>query len=367
MIEAKETLTGNITSSSTLNGSLNKAIEYIAPTTQEKTITPKKEQQIVVPDNGVFALSKVTVEEIPNNYVEVAGTLDITTNGEYDVKSYEKANVNVGGVEINDARYLFNFGARSDNADAIASLISPNCTDFSYCFNRYPTDGKFPQMNTSNGTNFSHFFEAYLGKEIPLYDTSNGTNFSYMFSYIQATTIPLFDLSKATNVSFMFSNALMKTLPLLNTSNVTNFSHMFQNSYLEVSPQFDTSNGTTCERMYFNCSKLTTVPLLDFGKCTSIGDLFYITPKLTTLGGFKDLGKAYLTTQSAGYSKYNLYLLKCPLLTYESLMNVINNLYDIASLGVQPQNLRLHADSMALLSENDIVIATNKGWNVVTT
>lgn len=37
-------------------------IEYIAPTTQEKTITPTKEQQIVVPDEGVFALSKVTVK-----------------------------------------------------------------------------------------------------------------------------------------------------------------------------------------------------------------------------------------------------------------------------------------------------------------
>ena len=35
---------------------------------QEKTVIPTQEQQIILPDSGYGALSKVTVEPIPHNY-----------------------------------------------------------------------------------------------------------------------------------------------------------------------------------------------------------------------------------------------------------------------------------------------------------
>lgn len=104
MIEAKESLIGNINASDSLQGSLNKAIEYVSPTTQEKSITPTKEVQEVKPDKGIFALSKVIVEAIPDEYKEVAGTIDINANGTYDVANYESANVNVSGdVELEES------------------------------------------------------------------------------------------------------------------------------------------------------------------------------------------------------------------------------------------------------------------------
>jgi hypothetical protein len=45
-------------------------------------------------------------------------------------------------------------------------------------------------------------------------------------------------------------------------------------------------------------------------------------------------------------------------------MNVINNLYDIASAGIKTQRLVLGADNMAKLTADEIAIATNKGWTV---
>lgn len=65
--------------------------------TQEKTVTPTKNTQYIVPDSGYNALSQVTVEPIPDNYIEPSGTLNISSNGVQDVTNYASVNVNVAG------------------------------------------------------------------------------------------------------------------------------------------------------------------------------------------------------------------------------------------------------------------------------
>ena len=139
---------------------------------------------------------------------------------------------------------------------------------------------------------------------------------------------------------------------------------MFQRSGITSIPQLDTSNASNFQSFLRQCSKLTDVALLDFSKATYLGYLFYETTNITTLGGFKDLGKAYSKSQSANNSSSTLDLSASSLLTHESLMNVINNLFDIASIGVRPQQLVLGATNLAKLTDEEIAIATNKGWNV---
>ena len=116
--------------------------------------------------------------------------------------------------------------------------------------------------------------------------------------------------------------------------------------------------------MFDSCILLTTIPLLDFSSANAISSIFNACSKLTTLGGFKDLGEAYNTSTSANNSSYTLNLSYSTLLTHDSLMNVINNLYDIATKGCNTQSLAIGATNLAKLSSAEIQTATDKGWTV---
>lgn len=205
-------------------------------------------------------------------------------------------------------------------------------------------------------------------KQIPMIDTSGYTSMYYMFSNLPIlTTIPQLNTSNVTDMGYMFNYCTSLTkIPLLDTSNVTKMNYMFQNCQSLISiPQLDTSKVTTINWAFAYCLSLTTIPQLDTSSVIVVNGMFVRCYALTTLGGFKDLGKAYSTTQSANYSNYTLDLSESNNLTHDSLMNVINNLYDIASIGVQPQKLVLGSRNLAKLTEEEIAIATNKGWNVV--
>lgn len=183
-------------------------------------------------------------------------------------------------------------------------------------------------------------------------------------SYIKQ--IPLIDTSDYTSMSYMFSsyNSLI-TIPLLNTSKVTNMSSMFFNcSSLTTIPQLDTSKVTNMNNMLNGCSLLTTFPQLDTSKATNITYMLYGCKSLTTLGGFTNLGQAYSTTQSANYGDYTLNLSSSTKITHDSLMNVINNLYDIAAKGVKAQQLVIGSTNLAKLTAEEIQIATDKGFSV---
>ena len=59
--------------------------------------------------------------------------------------------------------------------------------------------------------------------------------------------------------------------------------------------------------------------------------------------------------------KDNLDLSKCPNLTHDSLMNVIN---DAADITADPKNLVLGTTNLNKLTDEEKAIATNKGWTL---
>lgn len=119
-------------------------------------------------------------------------------------------------------------------------------------------------------------------------------------------------------------------------------------------------------------SALHTVENLYFDSCNDIYDLFYHDYNLTNINGFYNLGMAY-TVQQEYYNNYSLYLLDSKNLTHDSLMNVINGLFDlnisykVAEGGtLYRQKVRLSSTSVAKLTNDEIAIATAKGWDIVT-
>lgn len=171
---------------------------------------------------------------------------------------------------------------------------------------------------------------------------------------------------EGTNGYNMFNNYAFDTAPaLIGAEKLTSAMQMFYTSnYLKYVQDFDTSNVTNMYSMFQSCSNLITVPKLNASKVIVVSNIFGNCNNLTNLGGLENLGQAYDTTKSANYSSYTLDLSTSKKLTHDSLMNVINNLYDIKSKGCNPQSLVLGSTNLAKLTAEEIAIATNKGWNV---
>ena len=69
---------------------------------------------------------------------------------------------------------------------------------------------------------------------------------------------------------------------------------------------------------------------------------------LTTLGGFAGL-------------KVDLALFRSPLLTHDSLLNVINEAADVTA---NPKTLTLGTNNLVKLTDEEKAIATSKGWTL---
>ena len=219
---------------------------------------------------------------------------------------------------------------------------------------------------TIDTTNYSYFFTRHVIKKFPPI-TITITNIQDAFNGYEFSVVPELDTSNVTYMSQLFCEAKrITTIPHFNTSKVTNMYKMFNQCVeLKTIPPIDTGKVTDMWRMFYQCYKLESVPELDGSSLTNVEGMFdYVNTYFTDFGGIKDLGKSYSTTQAENYASYTFRLSFCKNLTHDSLMNVINKLYDIKSKGCANQSLVLGATNLAKLTEEEINIAVNKGWSV---
>ena len=259
-----------------------------------------------------------------------------------------------------------------------------NVTDMSYMFSDCSSLQSIPNLNASNATNMAYMFTGCEKlTSIEQLNTSNVTEMFWMFNGCSSLqSIPQLNTAKVNNMGSMFYECRkLQSIPLLDTSNVkTMYSMFYRCSSLTTIPMLDTSNTTRMSSMFFSCSSLTTIPPIDtskvammdsmFGNCTSLQSLplldcgkvslmsnffgYFTIPTLTDLGGFKNLDISVTSS----------FLDKAPNLTVESLMNVINNVYDLTANGLSGQSLKFGSTNLNKLTEEQIAVATAKGWTL---
>ena len=327
---------------------------------------------------------RVPLLELNPNTGNVTNMEDLFT-GSKSLKSIPAINTQ----NVTDMSGMFSECAK---LSSVPVLDTSNVIDMNRIFSGCSSLTTVPLLNTSNVTNMLAMFEDCSSLiEIPTLDTSKVTTMYSMFGRCTSLKqIPLLDTKRCVDMEIMFNDcSLLETIPKLETGNVTIMNGMFKgcsslkqipllntkscnlmqemfsgcSSITEI-PELDTSNVTSMWYMFFKCTSLTTVPMLDASKIINVYNMFNNCSSLVTLGGLKNLGMSYQTNWIENVYLATLNLSDSPLLTHDSLMNVINNLYDIKSKGVKTQTLQLGDTNKAKLTAEEIAIATNKGWNV---
>lgn len=170
------------------------------------------------------------------------------------------------------------------------------------------------------------------------------------------------DFEGITDASYLFGDcSFLETAPFFDTSMVLNMQGMFVScGWLKTIPQYDTSKCKSFMQMLYACFSLEYVPLLDGSSAENPYLFAYTTCEyLTYFGGLKNI-KVDWNSSGAPY--------QCPNLTYESVISILSNLYDFRGNGDSSttRTIKLHSNHMAMLSDDDKAIATNKGWIITT-
>ena len=341
---------------------------------QEKEVTPTKEIQEIKADQQYDGLSKVVVNAIPSEYIIPSGDITITASGTYDVKDKENAIVNIPEKQLGTKTITENgtYKATDDNLDGYSEVevatTGVNIDDY------------FKSSASGVGSNYYPGIMNFIKKvKSPL--TIVGTSMKYFFSYCNLEELPQINTSNVTDMNSMFLGSQAKSLDLssFDTSNVTNMKYMFDScENLKEIPYFDMSNTQKVTNIFQSCIQLKTIPKLNWQNVNEISNdqyesyssgILYNTEYVENIGGFENLGMAYDNSQSANYYKYTLslrssYSSYSGRLTHESLMNIINNLYDIKTKGCNAQKLILGTTNINKLTSEEIAIATSKNWTV---
>lgn len=278
----------------------------------------------------------------------------------------------------------------------VPDIDTSKVTNMGTMFNACKSLTKIPDLKTENVTNMSQLFRDCSNiVDVSLSNTSNVTNIQGMFYNCTKfkNIIGTFNTSNVTSMSETFYKCRsLEELPVLDTSKVTTMLRAFYlcDKLLSL-PELDMPNNTNLDSTFASCKSIETISLKNTSKVTIISGAFQFCYKLKNLSqidgekinsagasvfnecyalenfnGILNFGKAF-TSKTTGYPYYILNFSASTNLTYESLINIIDNLYDlnltynVANGGtLYTQKLILGSTNLAKLTAEEIAIATAK-------
>lgn len=221
----------------------------------------------------------------------------------------------------------------------------------------------------------------FLGKLYYFKMWDNNVLVRYFVPIIDMNTDKCYLLDKVNNELYISAN-LNDFIPSETYKNSNNDKLLINIDYLFI----ENKNFNNFNKLIEQCGKISSMQntflnaswfvekidlsSLDMSNLIRLMGSFSYISKLKELRGFKNLGKAY-TEKMTNYGFYQLNLSSATNLSYESLLDIINNIYDLnVSYNVKEggtlysQALTLGSSNKAKLTAEEIAIATAKGWSV---
>lgn len=331
----------------------------------------------------------------------VAKGVEATSDETFTSLVPKVADIQAGGggtedFEINDASYLF-YGVGRNNLYDILSPKLKNVVKAERMF--YENTGfetiDLRNVDFSKCTSLKYFFSVSTSNRTLKYiylpnDFSLLTDMQYFLNYRWGITN--LDLSNITaSLAVNCNNAFASTrfygslkLPKMKVSNATrmfNGTGLYKDETLNEMIELDLENldFSECTTLYYMFGQISTETIkhsnFDCSKVENLSDLFIMANNLVNMCQLKNLGKGY-TRKSANYSSYTLKLSNAGKLNTESIINILNGLYDlnltydVANGGtLYTQQVVVGATHMATLEASEegqqaIADATAKGWVV---
>lgn len=310
---------------------------------EERATTPTKDTQIITPSADKNAITKMTVNPIPDEYIIPSGEIEITANGNYNVTDKASAKVKVPEKQLGAKTITKNgvYNATDDNLDGYSQVtVETSGVDINDYFDKNIIGGNY--RNPGWQQNIKKW-------RSPLY-VAEGTNTAYMFR------------------DFPFDETLLPTV--IFPSNEVNLYQMFYNAnkLKEIPWLINITAKTSMPNAFEGCSNLVKLNKINCEKVTNVSQATARLNSLVDFGGLENIGKAYSVTDSTNNIYYTITFNSSPKITEQSLINVLNGLYDIATKGCKPQKLLLGSTELSKLTSEEgqqaLSNAQAKGWTV---